>query len=716
MFFTSWRFNAVSVLIVGLVVVLFASGAAFADSPRSNEASSVSMVTVDNALFSVFDAPSFDVVENEFVFGDPFDQPLLADLDGNGVVSPVVFRSSVGQFFIKDSMSVGNADGSFFFGLPGDVGLFGDWDGDGVDSPGVYRPSSQTFFLSNAPRGDVGPVVSFMFGDPGDVPVVGDFNGNGFDTVSVYRSSVQTFFVPELLGPGFGPVVSFMFGDPGDVPVVADFNSNGVDELGVFRASSSRVFFATSPVVTVNVSDGSGVVDGPNDVTTVLFGVVAKPLVPASTTTSTVPPVTTSSTVPADTTTSTVPASSTTSTLPASTTTLPATTTTTSTVPPTTTSTVPPTTTSTVPPVTTTTSTLPPSTTTTSTVPPPPPSGYDTIVPIVSGVHARFEQVVESNTAYMCEPGAVLDGGGVETIAFWSPGADNVLIDGCEIRNYVNPAQQGAINMDGDFWVVSNNNIHDNWGVGIQMNGDYDVVSDNWIHHQHQMGIGGGGVGGLVEGNEISFNNWLVEFDWGWEAGGTKFWESEGMIVRGNYSHDNHGPGFWDDFNNNNILYEDNLVEDNFANGIFHEIGYAAIIRNNTIRRNGFGHDVWLWGPGILIAASQDTQVYGNLLEDNFNGITLVQQDRGPGNDFQGDIQPLGPWIVQNNFIHDNTLINTGITGAVTDTDSDAIFSANNRFEGNDYVGDVSWAWNEGSRSWAQWQEFGHDLTGSFLP
>jgi hypothetical protein len=202
-------------------------------------------------------------------------------------------------------------------------------------------------------------------------------------------------------------------------------------------------------------------------------------------------------------------------------------------------------------------------------------------------------------------------------------------------------------------------------------------------------------TGTLVENNTIAFNNWQVAFKWGWEAGGTKFWKTVNLVVRGNHSHDNHGPGLWDDKNNYNILYENNLVEDNYANGIFHEIGYKATIRNNVIRRNGFGHDSWLWGAGVLIASSQDTEVYGNTIEGNYNGITMTQQNRGEGD--------RGPYLVQNNRIHHNRIINSGATGAARDTDSAAIYNSNNTFDSNEYVGTNKLKWEEGNLSWSEW-------------
>jgi hypothetical protein len=45
-------------------------------------------------------------------------------------------------------LATGNADLAFFYGNPGDQILAGDWDGDGDDTVGVYRPSSGKVFVN----------------------------------------------------------------------------------------------------------------------------------------------------------------------------------------------------------------------------------------------------------------------------------------------------------------------------------------------------------------------------------------------------------------------------------------------------------------------------------------------------------------------------------------------------------------------------------------
>jgi parallel beta-helix repeat protein len=198
-----------------------------------------------------------------------------------------------------------------------------------------------------------------------------------------------------------------------------------------------------------------------------------------------------------------------------------------------------------------------------------------------------------------------------------------------------------------------------------------------------------GGTGVVLEDSEFAFNN-IAGFDWGWEAGGLKATETRDLVVRNNHAHDNEGPGLWTDIDTVDTLFAGNLVTDNAGPGIFHEISGAATIRDNTVERNGFGKSEWLWGAGILVAASSDVEVYGNAVLDNADGIAGIQQERGDG--------PFGPRILANVSVYDNTIrMQGGQTGVVEDNGSDFVFADGNiDFRNNIYL-DVSgrrYAWD----------------------
>lgn len=339
-----------------------------------------------------------------------------------------------------------------------------------------------------------------------------------------------------------------------------------------------------------------------------------------------------------------------------------------------------------------------------------------TVFAIMSGIHRRQSIRPKDGMAFIGERNVVLDGEGVTQFAF-SGTARNVLICGLTIERYAPGAQMGAVKAGGhsrsesaDGWSVENSEIRYNDGGGIRIGNRIRVVG-NFIHHNSQIGIVGMGDDVVVEDNEISWNNFEKKFSYGWEAGGTKFVKTNRLVVRNNFVHNNWGPGLWTDIDNINTLYESNIVEYNADTGIFHEISYSAIIRNNVVRLNGFDRvGSWAYGAGILVAHSPDVDIYNNKLEDNQNGIMGIQQDRGSGSH--------GPHDLRNLWVHDNTIIQRRgkwAAGAAQDIGDVRVFDRNLKFNNNRYFTNRSqpFEWLNASRTWQQWRNFGHDQNGS---
>lgn len=273
---------------------------------------------------------------------------------------------------------------------------------------------------------------------------------------------------------------------------------------------------------------------------------------------------------------------------------------------------------------------------------------------------------------------------GVTPLAFAGT-AEGVVLENLIVEKYAPGAQRGAIyGDDGRGWLIAGVTARWNHGAGLGF-GPHTRVIGGSFSHNGQLGIGGLGEGSLVQGVEIAFNNY-AGYDPDWEAGGTKFWETTGLIVRDSCVHHNGGPGLWSDNDNLDLLYENNKVFLNAGDGIKHEISSQAIIRNNIAARNGTGRfDQWLWGSQILVQNSSDVQVYRNLVEvaGSFgNGIGVIHQDRGRG--------AYGPWDAANNRIHDNTIVHLGgfgQSGIVADTGDGWVWSdGGNSFDDNRYV------------------------------
>jgi parallel beta-helix repeat protein len=263
--------------------------------------------------------------------------------------------------------------------------------------------------------------------------------------------------------------------------------------------------------------------------------------------------------------------------------------------------------------------------------------------------------------------------------------AEGVVIKDLIVEKYASNAQEGAIFADeARGWHLANVTSRWNHGAGLSF-GPETLIEGGSYSHNGQIGIAGsGGEDSRIEGVEIAFNNY-AGYEAGWEAGGTKFWDTRGLIVRNTCVHHNEGKGLWTDFDNIDTLYEGNIVFSNANDGIKHEISYGAIIRDNIVAANGYGYDNWLWGSQILVQNSSNVEVYGNLVEVSVtfgNGVSIVHQDRGEG--------AYGPWHSINNAVHDNTVIHLGSqgqNGIATDEDDDSFWKeANNQFDRNTYV------------------------------
>jgi hypothetical protein len=273
---------------------------------------------------------------------------------------------------------------------------------------------------------------------------------------------------------------------------------------------------------------------------------------------------------------------------------------------------------------------------------------------------------------------------GVTPLAFGGA-AQDVLIRNLIVEKYASDAQEGAIYADAARgWRLSDVTARWNHGAGLSFGPETTVLGGTFSRNG-QLGIAGsGGEGSRIQGVEIAFNNY-AGYNPRWEAGGTKFWATTGLVVRGSCIHHNAGPGLWTDNDNIDTVYEHNRVFRNANEGIKHEISYRAIIRNNLVARNGSDRDSWLWGSQILIQDSSNVDVYDNLVETSGtfgNGIGVIYQDRGSG--------IYGEWKALNNSVHHNTIIHRGgrgRSGIVTDTGDDRFWrDADNRFDANTYI------------------------------
>ncbi|MGW4427887.1 right-handed parallel beta-helix repeat-containing protein [Streptomyces tendae] len=277
-----------------------------------------------------------------------------------------------------------------------------------------------------------------------------------------------------------------------------------------------------------------------------------------------------------------------------------------------------------------------------------------------------YAQVVpKEGNRYLGAPGAVLDGRRTNRYAFGGSARD-VTIGHLTVQGFVAPHDEGVVNHDSaDGWVIEHATVRRNSGAGL-MAGDRQQVRSSCLRDNGQYGLnaykGNGTITDLVlEGNEITGNNtgdWERKRQGCGCTGGVKFWAVEGADIRGNWVHDNLGTGLWADTNNNDFLIEDNVIESNDGAALIYETSYNAVVRNNTIRQNNWvegrentdGGDNFPFatlyisesgGEPRVEARTDKIEIYGNVLENNWSGITLWENaDRfcnSPANTSSGD-------------------------------------------------------------------------------
>lgn len=143
----------------------------------------------------------------EFFFGNPDDVPLPGDFNGDGCDTVSLYRPSEQRFYIvnelgEDDGGLGAAEYSFLFGNPGDQPVLGDWDGDNVAEVGLHRASTGFFYYRDTLTTGTAD-GEFYFGDPGDRFVAGDWGyPDGRDTPAVFRPDNTTFYFRHAMTEG----------------------------------------------------------------------------------------------------------------------------------------------------------------------------------------------------------------------------------------------------------------------------------------------------------------------------------------------------------------------------------------------------------------------------------------------------------------------------------------------------------------------------------
>lgn len=339
------------------------------------------------------------------------------------------------------------------------------------------------------------------------------------------------------------------------------------------------------------------------------------------------------------------------------------------------------------------------------------------------GTYTGLKITPKNGQEFYAKSGVYLNGNG-QSHAFYGNG-QNIYICGFNIYGYKGPYQQAAINGQagdaggsgrtqqekdnilGDFWEIENVKIYDNYMAGVMLGSD-SVIRNSEISNNNVVGLKATAADGAVFDNvKVEHNGYDNPFpSWGHEGGGSKFARATRLVVKNSYFVDNKGPGIWTDIDNYQILYEGNLVENNMVMGIFHEISYDAIIRNNVVINNGkrLGCGWSIRCAGIYISSSEgyngkDIEIYNNYVYDNLHGIMGTSDSRRGLADMD---------------VHNNVVVNSGSSGAAAGGGGAVGWDTIN-FDHNCYENSGGFEF-QGSKDWNGWRATGQDINGQFNP
>ena len=343
-----------------------------------------------------------------------------------------------------------------------------------------------------------------------------------------------------------------------------------------------------------------------------------------------------------------------------------------------------------------------------------------------AGTYEQLQIVPREGDTYIGVKGAVLDGKNLASFAF-SGSANNVTIENLGITNYTcGGSARGAIQPGGaaqtlgaaNSWLIKNNEIFNNAQAGVHMQSASTLVA-NFIHNNGREGYTINGSNGFLIDNEISFNNINDVFSPEDESGGGKAWATTKLTVEYNYSHDNRGPGLWDDTDNQGITYMYNRVEHN-QTGIMHEISWDAVIAYNVVKYNSNPAHCPTVNSCFEIYNSTSAGEPGTIIDIHDN-VIVTENDEAfritHGNRGASLYTNYGVWTLKNVHVHDNQVTLSGgrSVGVIDSVNNLTTFTADGNYLDYDvYTGasDEAFSWNYLTGDFSYFQSKGQEIHG----
>jgi hypothetical protein len=303
-----------------------------------------------------------------------------------------------------------------------------------------------------------------------------------------------------------------------------------------------------------------------------------------------------------------------------------------------------------------------------------------------------------------------------DTTAAFQGNASNIKIEHLFIKKYAAPITAGAIEVEGSNWLIEDNTVTLNHGVGIS-DGYYGTnvhVLNNVITYNGAVGAGGPGSGGLWQSNTIAYNNTdYINPNYG--GAGTKF-TGNNVTIAYNIVHNNYGTGLFVDGGGMYDTFDHNISYNNYGCGIRYETSRYGTITYNTVYGNNY--------PGcaqLVYTGSDHGRINHNTVVDNGQGAIDVVNTVGSRT---GTIFRVTDVQVTDNTIWTSSSGRNVIAGLVdraVPAQPDIYSDPSNFFDYNTYEFSTSvrssWRWGEAPDpllpiGWSSWRGSRQDLQG----
>ena len=227
--------------------------------------------------------------------------------------------------------------------------------------------------------------------------------------------------------------------------------------------------------------------------------------------------------------------------------------------------------------------------------------------------------------------------------------ATDVLISNLVIEKYATPVGQAAVPVSTRGTLESSEvRLNHYAGVGT---GNGSVVRHTYIHHNGSFGLIGAGDNTVIESNEIAYNN-FAGFDPYWGAGGSK-WVLHLRSGRPRQLLPSQCRSWTVDRHREHL----HALREQYGGGqrARRYLPRAQLRRHDPQQHRAPQRDHQTHSrsgrpaPASRSSTPRTSRSTGTLLEDNWQGITGLDDHRGSG--------PYGPYALKNLNVHDNIIV-----------------------------------------------------------